>query len=214
MKEDHMRKEDRLRGGPYLISLLRCKIPEKCLMFLLISGISVNEGISNTLVKRVHNPEQTNASITERVFLEMNLGKDSDGMPIDDVADVTVTGTVVDQNGEAIPGVTISIPDTGIGTATDIDGKYTLTVPEGSTLVFSSIGFETRKIVVEDQSIIDVTLTEDLASLDEVVVVGYGTQKKRDLTGAVSQINADKLENENPNSVQDILRGNLAGINV
>src|SRR5690606_3777199 len=129
---------------------------------------------SHALVKQVHNPE-TSASISGRMFLERNLketlfGKDNDGMPEVYVADVTVTGTVVDQNGEPIPGVTVSIPGTGIGTATDIDGSYTVVVPEGSTLVFSFIGFETKTIVVDDKSIIDVTLTEDMASLDEVVV--------------------------------------------
>src|SRR5690606_9842452 len=99
--------------------------------------------------------------------------------------DIVVTGTVIDSNGEPIPGVTVSVQGTSIGTATDINGKYSLTVPEGVTLVFSFIGFETQNIEVGDRSVINVTLSEDMTSLDEVVVVGYGTQRKKDLTGAV-----------------------------
>src|SRR5690554_4575934 len=102
--------------------------------------------------------------------------------------DVTVSGTVTDKNGEPIPGATISVPGTGIGTATDLEGKYMLTVPEGSTLVFSFIGFETQTIGVGDQSIIDVTLAEDMGSLDEVVVMGYGVQKRVNVIGSVTAI--------------------------
>src|SRR5690606_35171440 len=98
-----------------------------------------------------------------------------------EIRDVTVSGTVTDPNGEPIPGVTVSVPGTTIGTATDLDGRYSLTVQEGSTLVFSFIGFEPQSIAVGDRSVIDVVLSEDMASLEEVVVVGYGTQKKSHL---------------------------------
>src|SRR5690606_10500088 len=98
-------------------------------------------------------------------------------------ADVTVTGTVRDASGEPIPGVTVSLTGTSTGTATDLDGRYALTVPEGSTLVFSFIGFESQSIAIGGRSIIDVTLSEDISSLDEVVVVGYGIQRKANLTG-------------------------------
>src|SRR5690606_7637341 len=99
---------------------------------------------------------------------------------------ITVRGKVTDANGDPLPGVTISVPGTTIGTATDLDGVYSLSVPEGSTLVFSFIGFQSQTIAVGGRSVVNVTLSEDLASLDEVVVVGYGTQKKSDLTGSVS----------------------------
>lgn len=104
--------------------------------------------------------------------------------------DVTVTGTVTDKSGEPIPGATISIPGTGVGTATNLDGNYSISVPEGSTLVFSFIGFESQSIAVNNQNEINVILLEDVASLDEVVVVGYGSVNRENLTSAVSSLNA------------------------
>src|SRR5690554_535218 len=78
--------------------------------------------------------------------------------------DITVSGKVIDQNGQPIPGVTISVPGSGIGTATDIDGNYTLFVPNGSTLVFSFIGFQSQTIEVGSRTVINVTMIEDMAS--------------------------------------------------
>lgn len=103
-------------------------------------------------------------------------------------ADVTITGTVTDEDGHPIPGVTVSIPGSSYGTATDLDGKYSITVPENETLVFSFIGFETQRVEVNNQNSIDVTLLEDVASLDEVVVVGYGSVNRENLTSAVSSL--------------------------
>lgn len=131
-----------------------------------------------------------------------------------EIVDVTVTGTVTDPNGDPLPGVTVSIPGTGIGTATDINGRYSLSVPEGSTLVFSFIGFESQQVAVGTQTVIDITLSEDMAALDEVVVVGYGTAQKRDLTGAVTRVNMDQSRLQpNVNPVQN-LRGTVAGVSI
>jgi len=128
--------------------------------------------------------------------------------------DITVSGIVTDESGEGIPGVTVFIAGTGTGTVTDIDGSYSLSVPEGAELTYSYVGFISQTIAVGNQSEINITLLMDTASLEEVVVIGYGTARKRDLTGAVSSVTATRLENENPNSVQDVLRGNIAGLNV
>ena len=130
--------------------------------------------------------------------------------------DRTITGTVTSQEDKTgIPGVTVLLQGTTIGTTTDADGKYRIDVKSDTdVLVFSAVGFLSQERTVGNASIIDITLATDLKTLDEVVVVGYGTAKKRDLTGAVAQINATKLDNENPQSVQDILRGNIAGLNV
>jgi TonB-linked SusC/RagA family outer membrane protein len=130
-------------------------------------------------------------------------------------SEVSVTGTVTSSADEPLPGVAVLLKGTSEGTVTDIEGKYTLSLSDtDGTLVFSFVGFGTQEISVGNKTVINVTLLEDSRQLEEIVVVGYGTQKKRDLTGAVSQISAEKLENENPNAVQDILRGNIAGLNV
>lgn len=133
--------------------------------------------------------------------------------PIDKVV---ITGTVTDAAGNPLPGVNIYIKsDPGVGTATDIDGNFVFDVSNSDvTLVFQMIGYKIQEVHAANQSVIDVVLVEDSKQLEEIVVIGYGTQKKRDLTGAVSQVDAERLENENPNAVQDILRGNIAGLNV
>lgn len=132
------------------------------------------------------------------------------------MAQQQVSGAVTDQStNEPLPGVNILIKNTTNGTITDIDGNYSLEVPgEDAVLVFSFIGYESQEVVVGNRSTINIQIAAELTTLSEVVVIGYGTQKKRDLTGAVSQVSATQLENENPNSVQDILRGNIAGLSV
>lgn len=126
--------------------------------------------------------------------------------------EVTVSGTVMDSNGAPIPGVTVSIGGGAIGTATDLNGRYSLTVPEGSTLVFSFIGFETQRVEVGDQSIIDIVLGEHMASLDEVVVVGYGTQKKSEITSSISQVDGEDIANTPVSNVAMSLQGRASGV--
>src|SRR5690606_35215426 len=138
----------------------------------------------------------------------------SDVLLLDQTQDVAVSGTVVDQDGEPIPGVTISIPGTTIGTATDLDGKYALSVPEGATLVFSFIGYISQRIEVGGRSVIDITLNEDVAALEEVVIVGYGTQKKVNLTGAITAVKVDELNNISTNNLSNTLAGRAPGANI
>lgn len=129
--------------------------------------------------------------------------------------EITVSGKVTDMKGEGLPGVNIVVKGTLNGTASDGTGAFTLNVPQGdAVLVFSFVGYVSQEIPLENRTWLDIAMSEDTKALEELVVVGYGTQKKRDLTGAVSQISATRLENENPASVQDILRGNIAGLNV
>jgi TonB-linked SusC/RagA family outer membrane protein len=128
--------------------------------------------------------------------------------------DITVRGKVTDESGAPIPGVTVSVPGSSIGTATDLDGNYSLVVAENSTLVFSFIGYLSQTFVVGDQSVINVTLLEDISSLDEVVVVGYGTQKKSDLTGAVGTVTGRETENQAVSNIAQALQGKVAGLNI
>lgn len=128
--------------------------------------------------------------------------------------EVNITGRVVDVEGQPIPGVTVSVQGTTTGTATDLDGAYQLTVPEGAVLVFSFIGYETQNIGIGDRNVIDVILSEDMASLDEVVVVGYGTQKKMTLTGSVDAISGDELQNRPAVNMGDLMKGASPNLNI
>jgi TonB-linked SusC/RagA family outer membrane protein len=129
-------------------------------------------------------------------------------------AEVVVTGTVVDNTGEPLPGVTILIQGTTIGTATDLEGRYSLQVPEGATLTFSFIGFQPQTIVLGGRTVINVVLLEDTAALDEVVVVGYGTQRKSDLTGAISSVSSEDLRATPAGNFLEQSQGKLAGVDI
>jgi TonB-linked SusC/RagA family outer membrane protein len=127
----------------------------------------------------------------------------------------TVSGEVTNSKKNPLQGVSITVKGTSKGTATSANGRFVLNnVSDNGVLVFSSTGFATQEIPVSGRATITVTLAESVSALNDVVVVGYGTRQRRDVTGAVAQVKATQLENENPPSVQDLLRGNVAGLNV
>ncbi|REA60085.1 SusC/RagA family protein [Dyadobacter luteus] len=121
---------------------------------------------------------------------------------------ITVTGRVTDTKGESLPGVNIMVKGSKEGTSSNVEGNYTLKVPsQNSILVFSYVGYVAQEVSVGTRKNIDLTLAEDDKSLDEVVVVGYSSMRKKDLTGSIVQIRPDKIADQNPNTTQDILRG-------
>lgn len=127
----------------------------------------------------------------------------------------TVSGVVTDDaTGEPIPGVNILIKGTTTGTVTDIDGHYQLNVPEEGTLVFSSVGFATEEIPVQGRSVIDLALVQDIQSLSEVIVVGYGTQERARVTGAISSVSSEEISELPVASVDQALQGKASGISV
>ncbi|WP_369793773.1 SusC/RagA family TonB-linked outer membrane protein [Sediminibacter sp. Hel_I_10] len=130
--------------------------------------------------------------------------------------EVAITGVVTDEaTGQPIPGVNVLVKNTTIGASTNFDGIYTLSkVPVGSTLVFSYIGYQNFEAYVSDESAINVSMKEDAEALDEVVVIGYGTQKKRDITGSVSIVSSETLEEFKPVKVEQALQGTVSGVNV
>ncbi|WP_245189582.1 SusC/RagA family TonB-linked outer membrane protein [Lunatimonas salinarum] len=141
----------------------------------------------------------------------------SAGMPVaikNEAAEIVVTGRVVDANGEPLPGVTVSVPGTSIGTATDLDGKYSIRVDNGATLVFSFIGFQSQRTAIGDRSIIDIVLLEDMSALQEVVVIGYGTQLQREVTGSVATLEATQLEDQPVGQFAQKLQGRIAGVQI
>ena len=133
-----------------------------------------------------------------------------------DVADVMVTGTVKDAaTQQTLPGVSVVVKGTTNGTATDANGKYSLNLGPGeTTLSFSFIGYKTVLVEVGGRTNIDISLEADVAILNEVVVVGYGTQKKVNLTGAVSTVNYDDLKDRPTQNVAQALQGVVNGLNI
>ncbi|MDY3355357.1 MAG: TonB-dependent receptor, partial [Prevotella sp.] len=123
-------------------------------------------------------------------------------------------GIVTDQAGEPLIGVSISVKGTSSGTVTDINGKYSLRVSPGSTLVFTYIGYTPREVRVTGGKDINVTLSQSASNLDEVVVIGYGVMKKRDLTGAISQIGAEKLKDRPYGNALQSMAGQVSGVNI
>lgn len=130
--------------------------------------------------------------------------------------DRTVTGRVTGaDDGLPLPQVTVLLKGTTTGTPTDADGNYRLTVPQsGGILVFRYLGYVTQEIDVQNQSIINVQLAPDAQSLGEVVVTGYGVEKKRDITGAISQVRADEIENLPMQSFDRAVQGRIAGVQI
>jgi TonB-linked SusC/RagA family outer membrane protein len=125
---------------------------------------------------------------------------------------ITVRGTVIDKTGAPIPGVSVTIKSTQQGTITDANGAFTISAPSTATLRFTFVGYDTREVVVGNQTNITVTLTDNTTGLNEVVVIGYGAQKKATVTGAISSVNSDDLKDQQITRVDDALEGKAAGV--
>ncbi len=118
-------------------------------------------------------------------------------------------------DGIGLPGVNILIKGTTQGAVTDADGNYAITVTSGKdVLIFSFIGYTSEEVIVGDQTIVNVTMIEDLETLKEVVVVGYGTTDRKELAGAVGSMNADKIMEANKVSPLQALQGQVAGVDI
>lgn len=127
----------------------------------------------------------------------------------------TITGKVMDEAGEPLIGVTILVKGSLSGTITDVDGAYSLDIPESAQiLAISYVGYLTQEVEIGTRTVVDVNMEQDAIGLDEVVVIGYGTAKKKDLTGAVTSIDAQKLETTATSNMTDMLRANAPGLNV
>lgn len=128
---------------------------------------------------------------------------------------IEVTGSVTDKSGEPLIGVYVMVKGTVIGTSTDVDGKYTISVPSDASLVFTLIGMKDEIISVNNRSVINVVMKEDAVLLDDVVVVGYGTQKRVNLTGSVATVDVSKtLESKSTTDLGKALQGAVPGLTV
>jgi TonB-linked SusC/RagA family outer membrane protein len=124
-----------------------------------------------------------------------------------------VSGTVTDEAGGAMPGVNVLIRGTYNGTSTDVDGKFSVTVPSNDvTLVFSFVGYANAEIIVGTRTVVNVQMTPDITTLTELVVTGYTSQRKQDITGAVSVVKVDELQNVQASSISQKLEGRASGV--
>lgn len=125
-----------------------------------------------------------------------------------------ISGVIKDEHGEPIIGANVVVKGSTIGNISDHEGRFTLEVPENSTLTVSYIGYLSQEIKVGKRNIFNIILAEDSENLDEIVVIGYGTMKKSDLTGAVSSVKGDKISAIASTDITDILQGKVAGMNI
>ncbi|WP_372773883.1 SusC/RagA family TonB-linked outer membrane protein [Mangrovibacterium sp.] len=129
--------------------------------------------------------------------------------------DLTINGQVNSKDdGQPLPGVSVVIKGTLKGTITDMDGNFTLQAPSNGTLQLSFIGMKSQEIVINGKTTFNIIMENDAIGVDEVVVIGYGTQKREDVTGAVSMVNAETIENLKPVKVEQALQGTMSGVNV
>ncbi|GHE33890.1 SusC/RagA family TonB-linked outer membrane protein [Sphingobacterium griseoflavum] len=121
---------------------------------------------------------------------------------------MTISGTVTDATtGHSVAGAVVKVQQTALATSTDLNGKFSIQAPRNAILIISSVGYTSQTIPSENRASIQISLAPANESLDEVVVIGYGSMQKKDLTGSIIQVRPDKIANENPKTVQDILRG-------
>lgn len=126
----------------------------------------------------------------------------------------TITGVVKDHTGETFPGVSVVEKGTTNGTVTDMDGKFTLPVGNNTVLIFSFIGYVSQEVTADTQKPMTIILKEDMEELDEIVVIGYGTAKKRDLTGSVGSVGTEQIKLQTSPQAASALQGQMAGVNV
>tara|TARA_Y100001980_G_C14556916_1_gene353648 strand:- start:51364 stop:54603 length:3240 start_codon:yes stop_codon:yes gene_type:complete len=133
---------------------------------------------------------------------------------IEETLAIDVSGKVTDENGDGLPGATIQEKGTTNGTITDVDGKFSLNVPEDAVITVSFVGYKTFEVSLNGRSVLDVSLEADISALEEVVVVGYGEVKKSDLTGSVSTVKGDDIANRQTPQISQALQGAVPGVMV
>lgn len=132
-----------------------------------------------------------------------------------EVMDKSISGKVTDETGSGLPGVNIVVKNTTIGSVTDVDGNYRMSVPDDATvIVFSSVGYTSEEIEINNRSVIDIQMTPDIQSLSEVVVVGYGTQEKRDVTASIASIDQEQIKQIPTANPVESMKGQVAGVDV
>ena len=178
--------------------------------------VLVITAVTSCFVSRTHGQGVGQLRINtmpDQVLATLTVAKPQPLNPATKATDVTVSGKVSDEKGAGLPGVSVVVKGSSQGTTTDGEGNYRLSIPTvNSTLVFSFVGYQRQEIVVGSQSTISVTLTPDDQTLSEVVVVGYGSQRKQDITSAVSVISMRDMGEQPANNPNQALQGRAPGV--
>ena len=184
--------------------------------------LSARQEMLASVLERMLKPLQIDYEVSSKVILlrpaESGSKKGETGLIprsvlVPATTDQTITGTVRDESNQSLPGATIVAKGTTTGTSTDADGKYVLSVPNGSTtLIYSFVGYLSQEVVIGNRKLIDVVLTKDAKALDEVVIVGYGKQAKSQVIGSIAQIDGDKINNRPVPQLAQSLTGQLPGV--
>ena len=201
------------------------KIEENSEFFFLYNGklvdvnrevsVNVNDQKINEILSDIFRETDVVYAVVDRQIVLTSKASQNSFVNIGGIQSQKVTGKVTNTSGDLLPGVTVIVKGTTSGTLTDASGKYSLTnISENTTLLYSFVGMKPQEVKVGSQTVIDVVLVEELLGLDEVVVVGYGTQKKMNLTGSVASISSQALENRPMPNVGEVLRGISPNLNI
>jgi TonB-linked SusC/RagA family outer membrane protein len=179
-----------------------------------VSLVDSRQSVYKVLEDLARQTDLSFVQVNENIHVRKNPNNTRLDVSIRETQRVTISGTVRDAVGAPLPGVTVLVEGTTNGTVTDVDGQYEVTAEEGSILVFSFIGYETVRMTVGAQTVIDVTMSEDAQALDEVVVIGFGERKKKDITGSIGIVESKAIERIPFTSPQFALQGNTPGVRV
>ncbi|MDD4108856.1 MAG: SusC/RagA family TonB-linked outer membrane protein, partial [Prolixibacteraceae bacterium] len=171
------------------------------------------ETVSKILDQLLEKGKETYSIIGRQIVLSVKNEPTASSAAENEIQQRTVNGTVTDEGGQPLPGVSVIVKGTTQGTVTNTDGNFTITgVPEGATLVFSFVGMRLQEMIVGNQTSINVTMQEESIGIDEVVAIGYGTASKATITGSVGKVEGDKLEIAQTANLSNTLVGRLPGL--
>ena len=178
--------------------------------------IDVNTNVFDALVEMSKQTKLEFKQINQNIMVRKRaVYVPETAVTIEEAAAITVTGVIMDETNMALPGVTVIEKGTTNGTVTDIDGKFSLDVAAGSAvLTFSFIGMESTELAVGERRTFNITMMDDIQSLNEVVVIGYGTQKKKEITSAVVNVSSEDFVQGGMRSPMELIQGKVAGLNI
>ncbi len=170
------------------------------------------EAVSDILIQISRTSGVRFRQINDNITVSKHKDSNSEEINVLITEDIDISGKVTDESGDGLPGATILEKGTANGTTTDIEGNYRLNTSEDAIIIISFVGYETQEVPVNNQSSINIQLTPDSEQLEEVVVIGYGTQRKSDLTGSVATVDGGAIAERNPIQVSQALQGTIPGV--